>query len=129
MFRPLENVAHNPETSVLKRQFSCFCADFTSEPTVSNTATEELTLNKRHLKEIVELHYQDGLAILNDDDQVKPSFSNFDLLSSSQRSGCNPKTGEPLTTDRCELTFRLGRATQGANRNVCWNQTITLNYI
>jgi hypothetical protein len=42
--------------------------------------------------------------MLDDDDQVKPSFSNFDLLSSSQRSACNPKTGEPLTT-RCELTF------------------------
>ena len=110
MFRPLENVAHNPETSVLKRQFSCFCAVFTSEPTVSNTATEKLSLNKRDLKEIVELHYEDVLAILNDDDQVKlPGFSNFDLLDSSQRSGSNPKTGEPLATGRCEVTFRLGQ--------------------
>jgi nucleoid DNA-binding protein len=108
MFRPLENVAHNPETSVLKRQFSCFCAVFTSEPTVSNTATEELSLNKRDLKAIVELHYQDVLAISNDDDQVKlPGLSNFDLLDSSQRSDSNPKNGEPLATGRCEVTFRL----------------------
>jgi integration host factor subunit alpha len=110
MFRPLKNVTHNPETSLLKRRFSCFCAYFTSEPTASNTATEELSLNKRDLKEIVELHYEDVLAILNDDDQVKlPGFSNFDLLDSSQRSGSNPKTGEPLATGRCEVTFRLGQ--------------------
>lgn len=56
--------------------------------------------------------------ILNNDDQVKlPGFSNFDLLGSSQRSGCDPKTGEPLTTDRCELTLRPGQATQGVYRN------------
>ena len=119
MFRPPENVSDYPEISLLNRRFSCFYADFTAEPTGSNAITEELSPNKRESKEIVELYYEDVLAILNDDDQVKPSFSNFDLLSSSQRSGCNPKTGEPLTTDRCELTFRLGQATQGANLNVC----------
>jgi nucleoid DNA-binding protein len=71
-------------------------------------------------KEIVALYCEGLLAILNDDDQVKlPGFSNFDLLDISQRSDCNPKTGEPLTTDRCELTFRLGQATQRVYRNVC----------
>ena len=95
MFRPPENVSNYPESSLLKLRFSCFCADFTSKPTVSNTATEELSLNKRDLKEIVEFHYEDVLAILNDHDKVKPrGFSNFDRLDSSQRSGCNPKTGE-----------------------------------
>ena len=109
MFRPPENVSDYPEISLLKRRFSCFCADFTAEPTGSNAMTEELGLNKRESKEIVDLYYEDVLAILNDDDQVKPSFSNFDLLDSSQRSGCNPKTGEPLATGRCEVTFRLGQ--------------------
>ena len=55
------------------------------------------------------MYYEDVLAILNDDDQIKPSFSNFDRLDSSQRSDCNPKTGEPLATGRCEVTFRLGQ--------------------
>ena len=68
-----------------------------------------MTLNKREPKEIVELYYEDVLTMLDDDDQVKPSFSNFDLLDSSQRSGSNPKTGEPLATGRCEVTFRLGQ--------------------
>ena len=95
MFRPSENVSDYPETSLLERRFSCFCADFTAEPTGSNAMTEELGLNKRESKETVELYCEDCLAILDDDDQVKPSFSNFDLLDSSQRSGCNPKTGEP----------------------------------
>jgi nucleoid DNA-binding protein len=45
-------------------------------------------------KEIVELYCEGLLTMLDDDDQVKPSFSNFDLLDSSQRSGCNPKIGE-----------------------------------
>ena len=68
-------------------------------------------LHKRESKEIVELYYEDVLAMmLSDDDQVKlPGFSNFDLLDSSQRSGSNPKTGEPLATGRCEVTFRLGQ--------------------
>ena len=60
-------------------------------------------------KEIVELYCEGLLTMLDDDDQVKPSFSNFDLLDSSQRSGSNPKTGEPLATGRCEVTFRLGQ--------------------
>jgi hypothetical protein len=51
-------------------------------------------LSKRESQEIVELYYEDVLTKL-DDDQVKPSFSNFNLLDSSQRSGCNPKTGGP----------------------------------
>ena len=119
MFRLPENVSDYPEISLLKRRFSCFCADFTTEPTVSNAITEELSLNKKGSKELVEFYHEDVLAILDDDDRVKPSFSNFDLLNGSQRAGCNPKTGEPLTTDRCEFTFRLGQATQGVNRKVC----------
>ena len=95
MCRPPENVSDYPEISLLNRRFSCFCADFTSRPTVSNAITKALNLNKIEPKEIVELHYEDVLAILNDDDQIKPSFSNFDLLDSSQRSDCNPKIGEP----------------------------------
>ena len=95
MFRPPENVSDYPEISLLNRRFSCFCADFTAEPTGSNAMTEELGLNKRESKEIVELYYEDVLAILNDDNQVKPSFSKSNFLDSSQRSGRKPKIGEP----------------------------------
>ena len=79
-------------------------------------------------KEIVELYCEGLLTMLNDDDQVKPSFSNFDLLDSSQRSGRNPKIGEP---HYCPMRANpLPKSiTQGANRKICWNQTITLNYI
>ena len=102
MCRPPENVSNCSEISLLECLFSCFCADFTTEPTVSNAITEELSLNKKGSKELVEFYHEDVLAILDDDDRVKPSFSDFHLLVSSQRSGCNPKTVETLTTDRCE---------------------------
>jgi integration host factor subunit alpha len=104
MYRPPENVSNYPEISLLKRRFTCFCADLTTKPTASNAMTGELNLNKRESKELIELYYKDVLSILNDDDQIKPSFSNFDLLDGSQRSGCNPKIGEPITARR-ELSF------------------------
>jgi integration host factor subunit alpha len=91
MFRPSENVSDYPETSLFKRRFYYLCADFTSEPTVSNTITEELSLNEREAKEIVKLYYEDVLAILNNDDQIKLSgFGKFYLLHISQRAGRDP---------------------------------------
>jgi nucleoid DNA-binding protein len=104
MFSPPGNVSDYPEISLLKRRFSCFCADFTAKPTVFDAITEDLSLNKRKSKEIVELYYEDMMAILNDDDQVKPSFRNFDLLGSSQRSGCDQKSENPIIA-RFEVAF------------------------
>ncbi|MFA5627788.1 MAG: integration host factor subunit alpha [Thiohalomonadaceae bacterium] len=72
---------------------------------------EELGLNKREAKELVELFFEEIRAALEKGDQVKLSgFGNFDLRDKKQRPGRNPKTGEeiPITARRV-VTFRPGQ--------------------
>jgi integration host factor subunit alpha len=72
---------------------------------------EELGLNKREAKEIVELFFEEIRGCLESNEQVKLSgFGNFDLRDKSQRPGRNPKTGEeiPISARRV-VTFRPGQ--------------------
>ena len=72
---------------------------------------EELGLNKREAKEIVELFFEEVRGSLEHAEQVKLSgFGNFDLRDKSERPGRNPKTGEeiPITARRV-VTFRPGQ--------------------
>ena len=72
---------------------------------------EELGLNKREAKEVVELFFEEVRTSLEENEQVKLSgFGNFDLRDKSQRPGRNPKTGEeiPITARRV-VTFRPGQ--------------------
>ena len=72
---------------------------------------EELGLNKREAKEVVELFFEEVRASLERNEQVKLSgFGNFDLRDKNQRPGRNPKTGEeiPITARRV-VTFRPGQ--------------------
>jgi integration host factor subunit alpha len=72
---------------------------------------EELGLNKREAKELVEMFFEQIRAALEDGRQVKLSgFGNFDLRDKNQRPGRNPKTGEeiPITARRV-VTFRPGQ--------------------
>ncbi len=72
---------------------------------------EELGLNKREAKEIVELFFEEIRGCLEANEQVKLSgFGNFDLRDKSQRPGRNPKTGEeiPISARRV-VTFRPGQ--------------------
>ncbi len=72
---------------------------------------EELGLNKREAKEVVELFFEEVRASLESNEQVKLSgFGTFDLRDKSQRPGRNPKTGEeiPITARRV-VTFRPGQ--------------------
>jgi len=72
---------------------------------------EELGLNKREAKEMVESFFEEVRAALADGRQVKLSgFGNFDLRNKNQRPGRNPKTGEeiPITARRV-VTFRPGQ--------------------
>ncbi len=72
---------------------------------------EELGLNKREAKELVELFFDQIRESLESNEQVKLSgFGNFDLRDNSQRPGRNPKTGEeiPITARRV-VTFRPGQ--------------------
>ena len=72
---------------------------------------EELGLNKREAKEIVEIFFEEIRSSLAKNQNVKLSgFGNFDLRDKSQRPGRNPKTGEeiPISARRV-VTFRPGQ--------------------
>jgi integration host factor subunit alpha len=72
---------------------------------------EELGLNKREAKEIVEMFFEEIRGALEKGQQVKLSgFGNFDLRDKKQRPGRNPKTGQeiPITARRV-VTFRPGQ--------------------
>ncbi len=72
---------------------------------------EELGLNKREAKDMVELFFEELAQALGDNVPVKLSgFGNFDLRDKRQRPGRNPKTGEeiPITARRV-VTFKPGQ--------------------
>jgi len=72
---------------------------------------DELGLNKREAKDMVELFFEEVRSALERGEQVKLSgFGNFDLRDKSERPGRNPKTGEeiPITARRV-VTFRPGQ--------------------
>ena len=72
---------------------------------------EDLGLNKREAKEVVEAFFEEIRQALESNEQVKLSgFGNFDLRDKRQRPGRNPKTGEeiPISARRV-VTFRPGQ--------------------
>lgn len=72
---------------------------------------EELGLNKREAKELVEMFFEEIRQALESGSQVKLSgFGNFDLRDKNRRPGRNPKTGEeiPISARRV-VTFRPGQ--------------------
>ena len=78
---------------------------------LSEKLHEELGLNKREVKDIVELFFDEIRIALESGNQVKISgFGNFDLRDKSERPGRNPKTGEeiPISARRV-VTFRPGQ--------------------
>jgi integration host factor subunit alpha len=72
---------------------------------------EDLGLNKREAKEIVELFFEEIKSSLESGEQVKISgFGKFELRDKSARPGRNPKTGEEIPiTPRRVVTFRTGQ--------------------
>ena len=72
---------------------------------------EELGLNKREAKEIVEIFFEEIRNALETGRQVKLSgFGNFDLRDKKQRPGRNPKTGAeiPISARRV-VTFHASQ--------------------
>jgi len=71
---------------------------------------DELGLNKREAKEIVEQMFEEIKSSLEKGEQVKISgFGNFDLKDKESRPGRNPKTGEDVSISaRRVVTFRTG---------------------
>ena len=72
---------------------------------------DQLGLNKREAKEVVELFLEEISRSLEDNVQVKLSgFGNFELKEKKERPGRNPKTGEdvPISARRV-VTFHAGQ--------------------
>ena len=72
---------------------------------------DELGLNKREAKEMVELFFEEIKGSLENGEQVKISgFGKFELHDKRSRPGRNPKTGEeiPITARRV-VTYRSGQ--------------------
>ena len=78
---------------------------------IAEALFQELGLNKREAKEIVECFFEEIRKALEHGEQVKLSgFGNFDLRDKNQRPGRNPKTGEeiPISARRV-VTFKAGQ--------------------
>lgn len=71
----------------------------------------ELGLNKREAKALVELFFESIRQSLEENTPVKLSgFGNFDLRDKKQRPGRNPKTGEDIPIlPRRVVTFKPGQ--------------------
>ena len=72
---------------------------------------DELGLNKREAKEMVELFFEEIKSSLEQGKPVKISgFGKFELRDKTSRPGRNPKTGVeiPITARRV-VTFRSGQ--------------------
>ncbi|CAA6825455.1 MAG: Integration host factor alpha subunit [uncultured Thiotrichaceae bacterium] len=72
---------------------------------------EELGLNKREAKDLVEMFFEEVRDSLGKGENVKLSgFGNFMLRDKAQRPGRNPKTGEEIPVQaRRVVTFRPGQ--------------------
>jgi integration host factor subunit alpha len=82
----------------------------------------ELGLNKREARELVELFFEDLRAALSSGEQAKLSgFGNFDLRDKNQRPGRNPKTG-------MEIPITARTKIKGPSRSLCWSREITTSF-
>ena len=81
-----------------------------TKASLCETLNDDLGLNKRESKEMIEQFYEEIRVALENGEQVKLSgFGNFDLRDKAPRPGRNPKTGEeiPITARRV-VTFKAG---------------------
>ena len=72
---------------------------------------DELGLNKREAKEIIELFFEEIKGALESGEHVKVSgFGKFELKDKVSRPGRNPKTGEEVSISaRRVVTFKAGQ--------------------
>ena len=78
---------------------------------IAESLYEELGLNKREARELVEVYFDELKEALSNGKQVKLSgFGNFDLRDKKERPGRNPTTGEsiPISARRV-VTFKPGQ--------------------
>ena len=77
---------------------------------IAENLFNEVGLNKREAKDLVEVFFEEIRGSLERGEPVKLSgFGNFNLRDKTERPGRNPKTGEeiPISARRV-VTFRAG---------------------
>ncbi len=84
---------------------------------------EELGLNKREAKDLVDSFFEEIRKTLERGEEVKLSgFGNFELREKKERPGRNPKTGiEVQITARRVVTLPCRREAQRARARRCWH--------
>jgi integration host factor subunit alpha len=78
---------------------------------IAEALFDQLGLNKREARELVDLFFEElRMALANGEQGKLSGFGNFDLRSKNQRPGRNTKTGEeiPISARRV-VTFRPGQ--------------------
>ena len=77
---------------------------------ISETLCQEIGLNKKDAKELVEVFFEEIKLALESGQHVKLSgFGNFILRDKAERPGRNPKTGEEtMVSARRVVMFRPG---------------------
>jgi len=78
---------------------------------IVDNLNDEIGLNKREAKELVEMLFNDIKNLLSEGHDVKLSgFGNFELRDKSSRPGRNPRTGEDVEISaRRVVTFKSGQ--------------------
>lgn len=78
---------------------------------LSTELNEQLGLNTRESKQLVELFFEEISEALEKGDEVRLSgFGNFTLRDKKERPGRNPKTGEEVPVEaRRVVVFRAGQ--------------------
>ena len=78
---------------------------------IVNSLNDEIGLNKREAKELVDSFFDNIKRLLSQGQEIKLSgFGNFQLKNKSSRPGRNPRTGEDVEiTARRVVTFKSGQ--------------------
>jgi|TARA_B110000483_G_scaffold145435_1_gene173641 integration host factor subunit alpha len=86
-------------------------SDALTKAGIAEMLFEDLGLNKREAKDIVECFFEEIRQSLESNESVKLSgFGNFELRDKTPRPGRNPKTGEEIAISaRRVVTFRPGQ--------------------
>ncbi len=78
---------------------------------IVNSLNDEIGLNKREAKELVDSFFDNIKRLLSQGQEIKLSgFGNFQLKNKSSRPGRNPRTGDDVEiTARRVVTFKSGQ--------------------
>lgn len=108
--------AHDPTEDAMLLAVDSLETSALTKAQLAELLFEQIGLNKREAKDMVEAFFEEVRTALETGDSVKLSgFGNFQLRDKPQRPGRNPKTGEeiPITARRV-VTFHASHKLKAA---------------